>query len=56
MDSIAQKAHVGLEIINENCFHGCRMDSTAQAATRVSEIINKLLPRVTHGFYTANSP
>jgi hypothetical protein len=32
------------------------MDSTAQKAARDSEIINELLSRETHGFYSANSP
>jgi hypothetical protein len=63
-----------------NCFHGCRMDSTAETAPAASEIFNetvstrdawirqrkqplrpqksstKLLPLVTHGFDSANSP
>jgi hypothetical protein len=32
------------------------MDSTAQTARRDSEIINKLLSRLTHGFDSSNSP
>jgi hypothetical protein len=32
------------------------MDSTAQTATRDSEIIKELLPRVTHGFDSVNTP
>jgi len=32
------------------------MDSTAQTARRDSEMINKLLSRVTHGFESTNTP
>jgi hypothetical protein len=32
------------------------MDWTTQTAPRDSEIINKLLPRITHGFNSANTP
>jgi len=32
------------------------MDSTAQTALMDSEIIDELLPRVTHGFDMPNSP
>jgi hypothetical protein len=32
------------------------MDSTAQTATRDSEIIKELLPRMTHGFDSVTTP
>jgi len=32
------------------------MDSTAQKASRDSEVINELLSRETHGFDSANNP
>jgi hypothetical protein len=32
------------------------MDSTSQTAPRVSEIINELVSRLTHGFDSPNTP
>jgi hypothetical protein len=70
----------GLRNHHRKCFHGRRMDSTAQTAPAASEIFNetastrdpwirqrkqhlrpqksstKLLPLVTHGFDSGNSP
>jgi len=58
----------GLRNLQRNCFHWWRMHSTAQTAHVGLEIINqteslttrkcstKMIPRVTHGFDSANSP
>jgi hypothetical protein len=77
---VSANSPYGLRNHHRKCFHGGRMDSTAQTAPAASEIFNetastrdpsirqrkqhlrpqksstKLLPLVTHGFDSANSP
>jgi len=50
------KQPLGTRKSSTNCCHRCRRQSTAQTATRDSEIINELLSRVTQGFGSPNSP
>jgi len=68
MDSTAQRAHVGFEIINknsvateseiinENASTGDACIRQRKQPLRLQKSSTKLLPRVTHGFDSANSP
>jgi hypothetical protein len=68
MDSTAQRAHVGFEIINKNSVIAeleiiNESSSTGDACIRQrkqplrpQKYSSKLLPLVTHGFDSANSP
>jgi hypothetical protein len=68
MDSTAQTAHVGFEIINKNSVIA-ELEIINESASTGDECIrqrkqplrppkssSKVLPRVTHGFDSANSP